>query len=245
MIQVVRYGSPEAWAEGVAARVLEFLAARPAARLCLPTGLTPVPVYDRIVEGVRGGAASFAQAHVFLLDEFGGVAPDSPGRCDVSLRRSLLDHVDLPPGRYHRPVPEAPDLEAMCRAYDAALGGGLDLAILGIGTNGHIGMNEPGSPADSPTRRVDLAPETTRAAARYFGDGPLPAWGVTIGLGPLLASRAVWLLATGASKATIVRAILLEPVSADRPASLLRRHPACSLFLDDAAAADLPAWLGR
>jgi glucosamine-6-phosphate deaminase len=90
---------------------------------------------------------------------------------------------------------------------------------------------------------VELAPETTRAAARYFGPVPAPTWGVTIGLGPLRASRTIWLLATGPSKADVVRDVLLEPMSVDRPASLLRAHPHCLFILDRAAAARLPRHL--
>jgi glucosamine-6-phosphate deaminase len=224
----------------VAGRVVDRLAVHPASRLCLPSGTTPIPAFARIAAAVRAGRVSFAAANVFLLDEFGGVAADARGRCDVMLRATLLDAIDLPAARYHRPVPEASDLEAMCRAYEEAVHGALGLTLLGLGTNGHIGMNEPGSAPDSLTRRVDLAPETTRASARYFGDGPLPVWGVTIGLRSLLASRTVCLVATGESKASIVRDVVLGPVSVERPASLLRDHHDAWLFVDAAAAADLP-----
>jgi glucosamine-6-phosphate deaminase len=228
------------WNAYVAGELVRKLKARPALRLCLPTGATPQAIYARLVAAVAAGTVSLREAQVFLLDEFGGVPVDAAGRCDVMLRRALLDHVDLPPARYHRPVPEAADLEAMCADYDRAIGDGLDLTLLGIGTNGHIGMNEPGSFYDSATRRVDLASSTTQAAVRYFGDVPPPTWGVTIGVGPLRASREIWLLAAGAGKADIVRDVLLLPVSAERPASLLRTHPNCTFFLDGAAASRLP-----
>jgi len=116
MIHVVRYESRQDWAEHVAARLASFLADEPAARIALPTGATPEPVYAGMVDAVRAGVASFRSAHVFLLDEFGGVPPDAKGRCDVMLHRSLLDHVDLAPQRYHRLDPEAEDLAAMCAA---------------------------------------------------------------------------------------------------------------------------------
>jgi glucosamine-6-phosphate deaminase len=241
MVHVVRYESPHAWAEHVAARFASFLADEPAARVALPTGATPEPVYAGIVEAVRAGIASFRRADVFLLDEFGGVPPDAKGRCDVMLRRALLDHVDVTPGRYHRLDPEAADIEAMCAAYDAALTPPLDLVMLGIGRNGHVGMNEPGTPPDSVTRRVELAPSTTQASVRYFGEGAaLPTWGITLGLSQILAARTIWMLATGDGKADIVRDVLLEPVSASRPASLLRGHPDCWFLLDAAAASKLP-----
>ena len=241
MIHLNRYETPDDWAGHLAARFVAFLSEQPRARLCLPTGTTPLPVYDGIVQAVQARLATFRRAEVWLLDEFGGVPADAKGRCDVMLRETLLNRVDLPPRQYHRPIPEAANLEAMCAAYDATLAERLDLTLLGLGTNGHIGMNEPGTPPTSPTRRVELAPETIAASARYFGDGTLPTWGVTIGLSALLASREVWLLATGAHKADIVRDILLQPVSVERPASLLRSHPHCRLFLDAAAASRLPA----
>ena len=232
MIHVVRYESPETWAEHVAARFASFLADEPAARVALPTGATPEPVYAAIIEAVRAGIASFRGAHVFLLDEFGGVPPDAKGRCDVMLHRSLLDHVDLAPERYHRLDPEAEDLAAMCAAYDASMTPPLDMMVLGIGRNGHVGMNEPGTRLNS---------TTIRASVRYFGEGAaLPTWGVTIGLSAILAARTIWILATGDSKADIVRDVLLEPVSTTRPASLLRGHPNCWLFLEAAASAKLP-----
>ena len=241
MVHVVRYDTPQAWAEHVAARFASFLADRPDARVALPTGATPEPVYAGIVQSVAAGLLSFRRAHVFLLDEFGGVPPDAKGRCDVMLHRALLDHVDVDPQRYHKLDPEAPDLEAMCAAYDASLKPSVDLMMLGIGRNGHVGMNEPGTSPESNTRRVELAPSTTQASVRYFGEGaPLPTWGITIGLAQILAARTIWILATGEGKADIVRDVLLEPVSATRPASLLRGHPDCWFFVDAAAASKLP-----
>src|SRR5215213_1346110 len=113
MVHVVRYESPQAWAEHVAARFASFLADAPAARVALPTGATPEPVYAGIIEAVRAGIASFRNAQVFL-------------------HRTLLDHVDLAPAHYHRLNPEAEDLAAMCAAYDAAMKPPLDLVVLGI-----------------------------------------------------------------------------------------------------------------
>lgn len=238
-MEIVRLPTLDAWADAVAARLVARLAARPAPRLCLATGNTPVPVYDRCVDAVRTGAASFREAEAFLLDEFGGVPRETDGRCEQMLRRALIDHVDLPASRFHTIDTEATDLDAVCRHYEAAAGT-LDLTILGIGTNGHIGMNEPGTRADSLTRRVDLSAETQRSATHYFGGRHAPTWGVTAGMATLLRSREIWLLATGLSKAAVLRRMLTEPVSPLLPASLLREHPRCLLFCDDAAAAAIP-----
>lgn len=235
-MEIVRVPTLDAWADTVAAQLLARLAARPALRLCLATGNTPVPVYDRCAAAVRAQTASFRDAEAFLLDEFGGVPRDAEGRCEQMLRRALIDHVDLPASRLHTIDTDAAELDAVCRGYDEAVGT-LDLTILGIGMNGHIGMNEPGSAADSLTRRVELAAETQQSATHYFGGRATPTWGITIGMGTVLRSREIWLLATGASKAAILERMLAGPVSTELPASLLREHPRSILFCDEAAGA--------
>jgi glucosamine-6-phosphate isomerase len=236
---LVRAGTPAEWATWVAERVIERVRQTPALTLCLPTGLTPLPIYDRLADAVRTGRVSFAQAVVVLLDEFGGVAAEDPGRCDQTLQRFLLDRIDLPPGRFHR-FDLSGDLDAACRAHEAAVGTGCDLALLGVGVNGHIGMNEPGTPADTLTRRVALAPETTAAAARYFSHDGLPTWGVTMGIGTIRRSREVLVLASGPAKAPIARRIVEGPVTPDVPATLLRDHDNAQLVLDENAAGELP-----
>jgi glucosamine-6-phosphate deaminase len=237
-MKVVRAGTTDEWVADVADRFVERLRTRPGLRVCLPTGLTPVRIYERVAEAVERGEATFRSAEVMLLDEFGGVAPDDPGRCDQMLRRFLLDHVDLPPDRFHGFDLER-DVEQVCRDMEALVGAGVDLTLLGIGTNGHIGMNEPGSTADSLTRRVTLAPETVASSARYFTHDCLPTWGVTMGLGTIGRSREVWLLASGAAKAEIVRATLEGPATPEVPASLLRNHPRAVFVVDDDAASRL------
>jgi glucosamine-6-phosphate deaminase len=235
-VKLLRGGSKEAWAAMVAALFIARLKARADLRVCLPTGLTPVPIYDRIAASVTAGDVSFARADVFLLDEFGGVTPDDPGRCDRMLERFLIARVDLPPARFHR-LDLACDLDAVCRAYEARIGEGCDLALLGIGTNGHVGMNEPGAARDSLTRRVTLTPDTIAASARYFGHDRLPTWGVTMGLGTLRRSGEIWILASGAAKSAIVERTLHGPVTTDVPATQLRDHPSVLLIADDEAAA--------
>ena len=227
------------WADHVAEALVARLRARPDLKLCLPTGLTPVPVYQRLAAAVRAGRASFRSAEVVLLDEFGGVSPDDPGRCDRMLERDLLAHVDLPADRFHR-FDLSADIDAACAAHERAVGDGCDLALLGLGTNGHIGMNEPGSAIDSLTRRVELAPETIAASQRYFDHSHLPTWGVTMGIGTLRRSREIWLLATGPVKAAVVRDTLHAPVSDGKPSTLLRDHPCVLLVVDSEAAELLP-----
>ena len=223
------------WAGAVAAAWAGLLGERPDLRMCLATGETPLPVYAE----VTARPVSWARASVLLLDEFGGLPPGEPGGCDATLRRALVDRVDLAPGGY-RPIDTAAgDLGAECRAVDAWLDGGLDLALLGLGRNGHLGMNEPGAEPDARTRRVELAGATVEAAARYLGDHHRPSWGVTVGLADLVAAERVWVLVTGEHKADVVRACLEDRPTPALPASGLRGHPGCTWWLDEAAAARL------
>jgi glucosamine-6-phosphate deaminase len=241
ILRIVRRKGGDDWADYIADLLVMRLQVTPSLRLCLPTGLTPVPVYDRLAEAVGAARVSFRHAEVFLLDEFGGVPPDDPGRCDRMLSRFLLDRVDLPLERFHRFVLDG-DIDAECQAFEQAIGSaGCDLTLLGIGTNGHVGMNEPGSSPDSLTRRVDLAPDTTAATARYFAHDRLPTWGVTQGVGTIRRSGEVWLLAGGAGKAAIVDRLVHDTVSVDLPATLLRDHPASVLIVDEEAARRLKA----
>jgi len=205
--------------------------------MCLPSGTTPAGIYAEMSRSVRAGLASFQRARVFVLDEFGGLSPDDPGSSRQMLRRQLIDAVDLPSAAFHFLDPGDSDVVRHCRDYDAAIADAFDLVLLGIGLNGHLGMNEPGSPMDGSTRRVELHGATIQSSARYFTHQNLPHWGLTVGLKTILESKEVWLLANGAAKAEIIQQTVRGDISASNPASLLRRHPDCSLFVDADAGA--------
>ena len=238
MANLIRFDSESAWAGGVCAAWEDRLRENPTLRICLPTGLTPAAIYAEMIRRVNAGRVSFARASVFALDEFGGLPADEPGLTRNTLLRQLIEPVDLPSPAFHALDPDAPDVERTCRRYDAAIGAGFDLVLLGIGLNGHLGMNEPGTAADSATRRVELHESTIQASARYFPDRDprdLPRWGLTVGLKAILASREVWVIANGSAKAAIVRRAIGGDVTPDVPASLLQRHANCSFFVDAAA----------
>jgi glucosamine-6-phosphate deaminase len=223
------------WAAAVADRWLDLLGRRPNLRMSLPTGATPRPVYRELVDR----DADLRGCEVFLLDEFGGLAPDSPARCDVMLRSDLLDLLDAPPASVHTLDTGASDIGAMCDGYEAEIpGSGFDLAVLGLGGNGHIGLNEPGSGAETRTRMVQLAPATSRAA-RAYGSSDTPTWGVTLGVGTLLESNRIWLLVTGTHKADILADVVHGSIGPDVPASFLRQHADTIVLADEAAAARL------
>ena len=226
----------EVWPEGewgatVGARLANHLAAHPGLRLCLPTGNTPTPAYRAFAE--RGGRLD--EAEVFLLDEF-GLPPGHPARCDEMLQRSLLGLIDTAPASMHSIDVATDDVDAACQQYDSEVAaGGLDLTVLGLGANGHLGLNEPGSEPDSPTRVIELH-ETTVTSAAAYGSGATPQWGVTLGMGPLLTSREIWLLVTGAAKAEILHRALTGPIGPEVPASYLQTHSNAVVLADHAAA---------
>lgn len=217
------------WADAVAAELTDRLHAQPRLRLCLPTGETPAPLYASLSQSTD--ADLWSQATVVVLDDYVGLAPDDPASAGPRLRREVIDRVR--PAAFIE-VDHSGDLDVAVRRLDEAAQW-LDLAIVGLGLNGHIGFNEPGSTADSPTRLVDLE-SRSRAAAEGYGAAGSPERGITIGLGRLLEAGELWLLVTGARKAEVLRAALEGPETPEVPASYLRRHPNGRVFADEAAA---------
>lgn len=217
------------WADAVAAELTDRLRAQPRLRLCLPTGETPAPLYAALSRS--SDPDLWSQATVVLLDDYVGLAADDPAAGGPRLRREVIDQVR--PAAFIDIDPSG-DLDAAVRRLDEAAEG-LDLAIVGLGLNGHIGFNEPGSGADSPTRLVELHPPS-REAAKGYGATGAPDRGITIGLARLRQAGELWLLVTGERKAEILQAAVEGPETPDVPASYLRRHPNGRVLADDAAA---------
>ncbi|HET7828463.1 MAG TPA: 6-phosphogluconolactonase [Candidatus Limnocylindrales bacterium] len=230
----VRVLPAEDWAETVAEALVQRLRVNARLRVCLPTGDTPSPVYSLLAARDLAGDGLWAQATVVLLDEWADLPPGDRARCDVRLRRELLDHL-APPPRFVPIDVDGSDDEEAAREHDAAARG-LDLALLGLGMNGHVGFNEPGSRPDDPTRLVRLARSSREAARARYGASRTPTGGITVGMDRLLEAGEVWLLVTGERKASILRRALLDPEGPDCPASYLRRHPRLTVFTDEAAA---------
>lgn len=228
------------WAAAVAARFVDRVNRQPSLRVCLPTGETPAPLYAAIVEAERRGDVSLRAATVVLLDEFVGLPPGDPARGDARLRRELLDGLGSPPAFVPIDV-DGPDPEAAAAAHDRVAAQGLDVVLLGLGANGHVGFNEPGSRPDDPTRLVRLATSSRDRAVAAYGAARTPTAGITIGLARLLEAGECWLLVTGERKAVMLRRALEEPEGGDCPASYLRRHPALTVFADEGAASLLRA----
>lgn len=223
--------------------IVGLIDAKPDAVLGLATGSSPLGVYDELVQRHRAGEVSFAGVSAFLLDEYVGLAQDHPQRYRNVILTELVDRIDLDPARVHGPDGLAQDIPLACARYEQAIvdAGGVDLQLLGIGTDGHIGFNEPGSSLASRTRIKTLTGQTRVDNARFFDDDAdqVPHHCLTQGLATISGARHIVLLAQGGGKAEAVHQMVEGPVSAMWPASILQHHPHVSVLLDEGAAARL------
>lgn len=219
----------------------ETLAARPAARVILPAGKTPLRLFAEIVRRARAGQLDLRQARFFQLDEYVGVGPADARSFAALLRLHLLEPIGRSPTQDALIDGSARDPAAEIARHAAALAeaGGADLAFLGIGTNGHVAFNEPGTRRTDGARLIALAETTRMGAAAEFAPAPPPDRGITLGLAEIGAARRIALLATGASKQAIVAALFAGSPTVERPASLLLDHPDFTLFADALAANSL------
>jgi glucosamine-6-phosphate deaminase len=231
----------EAMSTAVADAVARRLREDPSAVFLLPTGTTPLGMYRRLVEMHRRGELSFAKATFFNLDEYLGLTPDHPASYHVYMKENFYGLIDADPDRIFVPNGAADDPDAECERYEAAIreAGGIDVCVLGIGRNGHIGFNEPGAPFDSRTRFVQLSESTRLVNAGDFESDRAPERAITVGMATIFESREVLLLASGTNKAAAVTAAVEGEVSEIVPASMLKNHPNTTLFLDEDAASDL------
>jgi glucosamine-6-phosphate deaminase len=230
----------ESMSAAAAQIVAERIREKPRVVFLLPTGTTPLGMYGRLVETHRREGLSFAQATFFNLDEYLGLPPDHPASYHVYMEENFYKLVDADAARIHVPDGSAPDPEAECERYEMAMRevGGVDLCVLGIGRNGHIGFNEPGAPFDSRTRVVRLTESTRRVNASDFEGDRAPEKAITVGMATIFEASEILLLASGANKARAAAAALQGEISEAVPASMLRRHPHASFLLDrDAASA--------
>jgi glucosamine-6-phosphate deaminase len=227
----------------LAERVSSALIANPRVVFGLPTGRTPIPTYDALASLHAQGRADFSHATTFNLDEFLGLPASHPSSFHTFMDVQLFRRVNVSRDRVHLLNGNAPDPEAECARYEKAIAdaGGIDLQILGLGTNGHIGFNEPGAALAPRTHRVRLTPETRRANAPLFGGDAdaVPAEALSVGMATILQARAIVLLATGKGKARCVAGALQGPITPALPASFLQLHPHVDVMLDEAAASEL------
>lgn len=215
----------------------------PGAVLGLATGSSPLKVYDELVRRHVQEGLSFAGVRAFMLDEYVGLPVDHPERYRNVIETEIASRVDFAPGAVQGPDGNAEDLVAACAAYEESIAGagGVDLQILGIGTDGHIAFNEPGSSLASRTRIKTLTAQTREDNARFFGDDVerVPRHCLTQGLATIMSARHLVLLATGKGKAEAVHQLVEGPISAMWPATIMQMHPHATVLVDDAAASRL------
>lgn len=210
--------------------------------LGLATGSTPLSTYRELIRRHRQEELSFRNCHAYLLDEYVGLPASHDQSYRETIRREFTRHIDIDDARVHGPDGSAADIQAAADAYERELStaGGIDIQILGVGTDGHIGFNEPGSSLMSRTRLKTLHPQTVQDNARFFDSAAdVPRHVLTQGLGTIIDARHVVLLATGANKSAAVAALAEGPLMAECPASVLQWHPHATVICDEAAAQDL------
>ena len=221
---------------------LEQLKKKPTSVFGLATGSTPLSLYRELIASNQQGEVSFAGVRTFNLDEYMDLAPEHPQSYRQFMNREFFDHIDIKPGNTQVPPGDAENPLIACQEYEDAIrsAGGIDIQLLGIGRNGHIGFNEPTSCLSSRTRVKTLTRETIDDNARFFSEDEFqPQLSITMGIGTIMEARLVVLLATGRSKARAVRAMVEGPVSAWCPASALQMHPSTVVIVDEDAAGEL------
>jgi glucosamine-6-phosphate deaminase len=227
---------------GTAADIIADAVGSGATTLGLATGSSPLSVYRELIRRHRKEGLSFSGAQAFLLDEYVGLPPSHPQSYAHFIRAEFTDHIDIDSGRVHSPNGVADDIFVAAVEYDELIAdeGPVDVQILGIGVNGHIGFNEPGSSLASRTRVKTLTEQTRHDNARFFsGIDEVPRHVITQGLGTICDARHLVLIATGGHKAEAVAAAVEGPLTASCPASVLQLHPHVTVIVDEAAAGQL------
>lgn len=242
-MEVVIVPDAKAGGELIAAAIGRLLSHKPDALLGVATGSSPLPIYQALTAKVRAGEVDASRARICQLDEYVGLPAGHPESYRSVVLREVVEPLGLAETSFIGPDGSAEDIEGACAAYDRALGeaGGVDLQLLGIGTDGHIGFNEPCSSLASRTRIKTLTQQTRVDNARFFDNDidQVPHHVITQGIGTILEARHLVLLATGEGKAEAVAQTVEGPVAALVPASALQLHPHATVVVDEAAASKL------
>jgi glucosamine-6-phosphate deaminase len=242
-MQIRVFADERAVADALAVMVATAVRDRHHPVLGLPTGRTPVLLYKELVQRARTGGLDLSHVTTFNLDEFLGLPATHPGSYRYFMEHHLFGHLGEHRPHSHLLDGTAADPDAECARYEAAIAGagGIDLQILGLGTNGHIGFNEPAPELMARTHRVTLRPETRRSNAGLFGGDPeaVPREALSMGMATILHAKRIVLIATGDSKAGCVRQMIEGPLTTMLPASFLQLHSGVEVMLDAAAAREL------
>lgn len=221
--------------------ILSALQAKSDLVLGLATGSTPIGIYARLIQAYQAGQ-SFESVRTFNLDEYLGLTGNHPQSYRHFMHKALFDSINIKESNIHFPPTEGSNLEAKCAEFEQTIqdAGGIDIQLLGIGSNGHIGFNEPTSSLASRTRLKTLTDKTLRDNARFYGPGEeQPQIAATMGIGTIMEARKILLQSFGAAKADAVHAAVEGPISSFWPASILQHHPDTSFYLDEASSEKL------
>lgn len=210
----------------------------PTSVLGLATGSTPVGMYKQLIDWYKKGDLDFSQVRTVNLDEYVGLAPDHDQSYRYFMQTNFFDHINISPENTNLPNGQAADLAAECQRYNEVIRsqGGIDVQLLGMGHNGHIGFNEPGDAFELETHVVDLTERTIEANARFFASpNEVPRQALTMGIKTIMQARQILVVVSGEDKADAVKAALTGPVTPKVPASILQMHPNVVLVADKAA----------
>jgi glucosamine-6-phosphate deaminase len=243
-MEIIINADAQSGARLAARQIAHLLREKPQAVLGLATGSTPLPLYRELVRLHREEGLDFSQVKTFNLDEYLGLVPGHPASYHRFMHENLFRHLNIPAANIRIPegMVEGSGLVAWCQRYEEEIiaAGGLDLQLLGIGSDGHIGFNEPTSSLASRTRIKTLSEQTRQDNARFFPSlEEVPYHVITMGIATIMDARSVLLMAWGAGKAEAVAGAVEGPVSAMNPASVLQMHPHAKVYLDEEAAAGL------
>ena len=218
-----------------AQRIIDQLNAKPDSVLGLATGSSPIGMYQALIEAYKAGCVDFSKAKSFNLDEYYPISPDNDQSYHYFMNEHLFQYVNF--AESHVPDGTADDVEQVGAAYDKMIeeAGGIDLQVLGIGANGHIGFNEPAETLVAGTHKTDLTQKTIQANARFFESiDDVPTMAVTMGMGSIMKARKIILLISGKNKAEVADAIFNGSITCEIPASFLQMHPDVTVFIDEA-----------
>ncbi len=241
MIKVIKVKNKEEISKKAFEIMHELVTSKPDAVLGLATGSSPIGLYQLMIRDHKENGTSYRNVTTFNLDEYVGLPKDHPESYYSFMHRNLFDGIDVREENIHIPSSEG-NLDERCREYNEALAKQtIDLQILGIGSNGHIGFNEPDTPFDSVTHIVDLKESPIKDNARFFDNdiSKVPTQAITMGISNVMAAKKIVLVANGENKANAIRATVMGVVNEKVPASVLQNHPDVVIIIDEEAASSL------
>ncbi|QKX49508.1 glucosamine-6-phosphate deaminase [Planococcus glaciei] len=237
-MQLVKVDNYEEMSKKACSIIMEHIQENRNPVIGLATGSTPEKLYSCLIDEYKQGKVSFENVTTFNLDEYVGLKKDDANSYHHYMKEKLFDHVGLGVDQVHLPDGHSEDLEQDCLTYEKQIeeAGGIDIQVLGLGLNGHIGFNEPGTPFSSRTHVVELSPSTRSANARFFSSiEEVPTQAISMGIASIMASKKILLLVSGKQKAEALHRLLNSELTEDFPASILQTHPDVTIIADELA----------